>query len=256
MTPGTLFGLGVGPGDPELIPVKAVRILKQVDMVFTAASTKNDYSLAVSVARPHIPAGAVIQTLDFPMSRDKAVTADAWQRHAQRIAHVLEAGRSAVFLTLGDPLTYSTYSYILRRLQAGWPHLPLCTVPGITSYQAAAAAINRPLVEGGESLLILSGAHGCEKLLRMPQLPDNVVFLKAYRNVRGLCRIIENAGMLGGSVAVADCSRENQRIFSDLKELCRRPPNYWTLVIAKQHPEETPRPRSNDDQGHHEITSI
>jgi precorrin-2/cobalt-factor-2 C20-methyltransferase len=257
MTPGTLFGLGVGPGDPELIPVKAVRILKQVDLVFTAASARNDYSLAVAVARPYISAGTVIQKLDFPMSRDPAVTAGAWQRHAQRIADVLEAGRCAAFLTLGDPLTYSTYGYILRHLQAGWPHLSVCTVPGITSYQAAAAAINRPLVEGGESLLIMSGTHDCERRLRLTRRPDNVVLLKAYRNVRGLCRAIEDAGMLSGSVAVADCSRENQRIFPDLKELCSQPPNYWTLIIAKQNhqcPEATPVMNQKEGPNDHDIT--
>lgn len=235
MNTGTLFGIGVGPGDPELIPIKAVRILEQVDMVFTAASTKNDYSLAVDIARSYIPENTDIEKLDFPMSKDKTVMEKAWRSNAGRISQVLESGRSAAFLTLGDPLTYSTYGYVLRHLKAGWPHLAIRTVPGITSYQAAAAATNRPLVEGEQSLLIMSGVHGGRRLAKMPDKPDKVVFLKAYRNVSGICHALEDAHMLDGSVAVANCSRENEKIYDDLKVLGEKQPNYWTLIISGQN---------------------
>jgi precorrin-2/cobalt-factor-2 C20-methyltransferase len=106
------------------------------------------------------------------------------------------------------------------------------TLPGITSYQAAAAATNRPLMEGEQSLLIMSGVHGGQRLAGMLDKPDNVVFLKAYRNVAGICRALEDADMLAGSVAVADCSRENEKIYNDLKALGEQQPNYWTLIIA------------------------
>jgi precorrin-2/cobalt-factor-2 C20-methyltransferase len=237
MKTGTLFGIGVGPGDPELIPIKAIRILEQVDIVFTAASTKNDYSLAVEIARAHIPEKAAIEKLKFPMSKDRNVMEKAWHSNAGRIAEVLESGRSAAFLTLGDPLTYSTYGYVLRHLKAGWPHLVIQTIPGITSYQAAAAATNRPLVEGEQSLLIMSGVHGGQRLAGMPDKPDNVVFLKAYRNVTGICHALEDADMLAGSVAVVNCSREDQKIYNDLKALGKEQPNYWTLIIAGQEHE-------------------
>jgi precorrin-2/cobalt-factor-2 C20-methyltransferase len=234
MRPGTLFGIGVGPGDPELIPLKAVRLLQQVDRVFAAASTKNDYSLAVEIARPHLPQAMAIETLEFPMSKDRTVMAGAWHQNARRIADALIAGYSTAFLTLGDPLTYSTYGYILKHLQAQWPHLEVVTIPGITSYQAAAAAINRPLVEGEESLLIMSGVHGGERLRRMPVKPDNVVFLKAYRNVAGICSSLEAADMLSDGVAVANCSRKDEEIYRDLNLLKHQRPNYWTLIMARK----------------------
>jgi precorrin-2/cobalt-factor-2 C20-methyltransferase len=240
MTTGTLFGIGVGPGDPELIPLKAVRILKSIQLIFTAASSKNDYSMAVEIAKPHIPNRTTVQKLAFPMSREKAVIKQAWRKNARRVATALEAGLDAAFLTLGDPLTYSTYGYILRCLQAEWPHLTIHTVPGITSYQAAAAVTNRPLVEGEESLLIMSGVHGGQKLERMTEKPDNVVFLKAYRNVEGIRHALEDADMLTGSMAVTNCSREDEEIHKDLKILGQKPPNYWTLIIAGQHKNGTP----------------
>jgi precorrin-2/cobalt-factor-2 C20-methyltransferase len=234
---GTLFGIGVGPGDPELLPIKAVGILGRVDIVFTAASTRNDYSLAVETARPYIPARTPIEKLDFPMCASHPVKENAWRQHAARIAEVLEAGQSAAFLTLGDPLTYSTYGYVLRHLKKDWPHLPICTVPGITSYQAAAAAINRPLVEGEESLLILSGVHGGDRLRGLSHKPDNVVFLKAYRNIEGIRKALEDAGMADGSVAVANCCRHDQRVIEDIGALAQSEPNYWTLIIARNKQE-------------------
>jgi precorrin-2/cobalt-factor-2 C20-methyltransferase len=232
---GTLFGIGVGPGDPELIPVKATRILDQVDRVFTASSTRNNYSMAVDIARSYIPEDTPVETLAFPMSRDLSVKEDAWRQHARRIAGELENGLDVAFLTLGDPLTYSTYGYVLRHLQADWPHLPVVTIPGITSYQAAAAATNRPLVEGEESLLVLSGVDGGKWLKKTSKNPDNVVFLKAYRNVAGICRSLEAAGMDADSVAVANCSRDEEVVYRDLTVLEQQPPNYWTLIIAKQN---------------------
>jgi precorrin-2/cobalt-factor-2 C20-methyltransferase len=235
MTTGTLYGIGVGPGDPELLPLKAVRVLGEVAHVFTAASTKNDYSLAVEIVRAHIPPGTTVERLAFPMSRERSVMEHAWRRNASRIAAVLEQGRSAAFLTLGDPLTYSTYGYILRHLRVDWPHLAVRTVPGITSYQAAAAATNRPLVEGEEALLIVSGVHGGQRLLELNRPPENVVFMKAYRNMESVTAALENTGMLAGSLAVTHCSRENEQIHFDLHDLARQAPNYWTLVIAKRN---------------------
>jgi precorrin-2/cobalt-factor-2 C20-methyltransferase len=231
---GTLYGIGVGPGDPELIPVKATRILGEVDRIYAAASTRNDYSLAVTIAQSYIPEKTPIETLAFPMSRDLAVKEDAWQQHAERVSAVLEAGQNVAFLTLGDPLTYSTYGYLIRHLQADWPHLPIVTIPGITSYQAAAAATNDPLVEGEESLLILSGVDGGKWLQQRSDNPDNVVFLKAYRNVAGICQGLEEAGMYENSVAVANCSRNDEVVYKDLHVLQQQSPNYWTLIIGKQ----------------------
>ena len=113
---GKLFGVGVGPGDPELITVKAVRVIKEADIIFTAASTKNTYSMAVEIASPYISSSVPIEKLFFPMSKDVKEVATAWTRNARQIAEVLKQGKNAVFLTLGDPTTYSTFGYILRKM--------------------------------------------------------------------------------------------------------------------------------------------
>ncbi|MGD9367719.1 MAG: precorrin-2 C(20)-methyltransferase [Desulfobacteraceae bacterium] len=234
---GTLYGIGVGPGDPELIPVKAVNIIGTVGIIYTAASSKNDYSLAVEIARPYIPPSAAIHAMSFPMSKDPQVKQRAWQQHARQIVETLKSGQNAAFLTLGDPLTYSTYGYIVRHILEVWPQAPVVTVPGISSFQAAAAATNTPLVEGDESLLIVSGVHGGERLRALAASVENVVCLKAYRNMQSICDTLEETGLAQGSVSVANCSRKEEKIYYDLQALANERPNYWTLIIAKQQPD-------------------
>ena len=231
---GTLYGIGVGPGDPDLITIKAAKILNRVDIVFAAASTKNNHSLAVNIAREHIPESATVKMLRFPMSRDKNETRKAWKEHAHTIIAELEKGRNVAFLTLGDSMTYSTYGYVLKFVQTLAPHLDVQTVPGITSYQAAAARLNTPLVEGEESLMVVSGVKGGHRLRELCGKPENVVFMKAYRNVPDIHAAIEETGKYPKSVGIKSCGQLNEEIIDDIGELSRRKPDYWTLIISKQ----------------------
>jgi precorrin-2/cobalt-factor-2 C20-methyltransferase len=231
---GRLYGIGVGPGDPDLLTLKAVNVLQRVSVVFTAASTKNDYSLALEIARPHIPEDARVISLAFPMTQDIAAKQAAWAANADNVVEILQQGHDAAFLTLGDSLTFSTFGYLLRQIKERYPEVAVESVPGITSYQAAAAALNVPLVEGEESLLVLSGARGGQRLREQYHEADNVVFMKAYRNVPSICEALEEAGMLQHAAGVVSCSQPGQELVRDVSNLMGRKPNYWTLIIAKK----------------------
>lgn len=240
---GILYGIGVGPGDPDLITIKAAKILGRVQTVFAAASTKNHHSLAVNIARQHIPPGTTVKMLRFPMTRNKDETHKAWRANARIIIDELETGNSAAFLTLGDSLTYSTYGYIARCVQVMAPHIVIQTVPGIASYQAAAARLNTPLVEGEESLMVVSGAKGGDRLRELTAKPENIVFLKAYRNVEDIKGAIQEIGGYASCVGVKHCGHPNEEIVTDIEELSRRTPDYWTLIIAKQYSNNEPAER-------------
>ncbi|MGD9247909.1 MAG: precorrin-2 C(20)-methyltransferase [Desulfobacteraceae bacterium] len=232
---GTLYGIGVGPGDPELIPVKAVEILKNVDVIFAAASSKNNHSRAVNIAGAYIPAATRLQILPFPMCKDEAEKAAAWKSHAGSILAVLQDGLDAAFLTLGDPLTYATYGYILKSMQALAPHVRMVTVPGISSFQAAAARVNIPLVEGNESLTVVSGIEGGDAIRKLETGVDNLVIMKAYKNVEDITAALAESGRVETSVAVVNCSMENEKIIEDVRELNSTPPGYWTLILSKKN---------------------
>ncbi len=232
---GTFYGIGVGPGDPELITLKAVKILSRVDIVYAAASTKNNHSLAINIAKPHIPEHTAVKMLRFPMTRDKNETRNAWRTHAQTILEEIKCGKNVAFLTLGDAMTYSTFGYLMRHVQKIAPQVEIQTVPGITSYQAAAARLNTPLVEGEESLMVVSGAKGGNRLRELAGKPENVVFMKAYRNVGDIKNAIDEVGTYPSSVGIKHCSHPNEEIITDINELSERLPDYWTLIIAKQN---------------------
>ncbi len=240
---GILYGLGVGPGDPELITLKAARVLNSVDVVYAAASSKNSYSLAVSIARAHIPDLTPIHMLKFPMTADETERQAAWTANARIVIGEMEQGRKVAFITLGDSMTYSTYGYLLREVQRLAPHLPVISVPGITSYQAAAASLNTPLVEAEESLLVLSGAEGGDHLRRCAAAPDTVVFLKAYRNVEDIVEALDEAGRLESSVGVTRCSLPEQEVTRNLRQFAARRASYWTLILSrKPATDEVPQP--------------
>lgn len=231
---GTLYGIGVGPGDPELIPVKAVRILETVHVVFAAASSQKSRSLALNVARPHIPASTPIQMLPFPMSKDQAEVQNAWEMNTRTIIEALRQGRDAAFLTLGDSMTYSTYSHILNYMKKLAPEIPVVTIPGISSFQASAARLNTPLVEGDESLLVLSGIDGVNRYRELCGLVENIVFLKAYRNIADIVSALEDTGRISNSSGIRNCGLPEEEMIIDVRDLREKSPDYWTLIIAKQ----------------------
>jgi len=231
---GKLYGIGVGPGDPDLIPLKSVKILQKVDLIFAASSSKNNHSQAVNIAAPHIPESSRVIVLPFPMTKDMAAKKQAWEENAATIIAALEEGLHAAFLTLGDTMTYSTCGYIIQAVQALAPHIAIETIPGITSYQAAAATANTPLMEGEESLLILSGVQGGDNLRKNMNSAENVVFLKAYKNMDDIVASVEEAGLIENSYGIINCGLEDQEIVRDIRELQNRDPKYWTLIVAKK----------------------
>lgn len=230
---GKLFGVGVGPGDPELITVKAVRIIKEADIIFTAASTKNKYSLAVEIASPYISTSAPIEKLSFPMTKNVKEIETAWVQNAKQIANSLKQGKKAVFLTLGDPTTYSTFGYILKKMSCIMPEADIETIPGITSFHAASARLNRILVEGEESLLVTSGAFGGDRIRNVDGV-ENVAIVKAYKNIKDINKALKEAGLDKKCVAVSKCGRENEQIIENIEALEKRAPDYWTLILASK----------------------
>ena len=230
---GTLYGIGVGPGDPELITLKAVNRLRKVDVVCVAASTKNDFSLAQSIAAPHLRQGVEIIRLDFPMTRDEAVLAKAWRTNADIMAGLLAAGKDAAFLTLGDPLTYSTFGYLLRTLNGLLSEIPVQVIPGITSYQAAAAFTGRVLAESGESLAVVSGVAEEAELERILSAADSAVILKAYKNMPTIRRVLERLGLADSAVFVTRLGHEGEEVITGLNNVPDKP-SYFSLLLVRR----------------------
>jgi precorrin-2/cobalt-factor-2 C20-methyltransferase len=235
MTPkiGTLYGIGVGPGDPDLITLKAVKVLQRVPHIFASCSTKNNYSLALNIVRAHLN-GAGLEHLPFPMTREPQELQAAWDRNAHRVLEVLTAGQDAAFVTLGDPLTYSTFGYLLKTLKRLNPQVRIVTIPGITSYSAAAALTHIPLTEGEESFHLVSGALGAAKLREVIDKADNLVMLKTYRHFDEIYRALEELDLLDRATCVSRCGLEGETVVEDLSRLKGRPMPYLSMIIIKK----------------------
>lgn len=227
--PGTLYGIGVGPGSPDLITLRAVSVLRKTRVVLAASSTKNDYSTALEIARPHLPENAEVVRLAFPMTNDAETLARAWDKNARIAAARLEEGADAVFLTLGDPMIYSTFGYLMRTLAALFPHIPVSIVPGITSFQAAAAETRTVLCEKSENFLLLPGVLDASSLRDNLAFADNAAILKAYKTLPLIraalagetgrdALFVSRLGLAGETITPVDRAPES--------------PNYLSLVLA------------------------
>jgi len=233
---GTLYGIGVGPGDPELLTLKAVRILKEVSHVFAASSSSNDYSLARSIVGAHLPPETPVDHLAFPMTFNPERLEGAWQTNCEKIVEVLKQGKNVAFLTLGDPLTFSTFIYIMRKIRGKLPEVEIKAVPGITSFQAAAACANEPLAEGEEAIAILSGAKGGNRLKDVVEFADSVVLMKTYKRFPQILSQIKDEGLENHCCFVSRCGLDGEIVERDFEKLSTmEQPNYLSLMIIKKN---------------------
>ena len=228
---GTLYAVGVGPGAPDLITLRAARMLGEVPVILAAASPRNDASAALETARPHLRADARILRLDFPMTREQAELRAAWRRAAETTLGVLAAGEDAAFLTIGDPLIYSTFGYLLRTVRQLAPETRVKIIPGITSFQAAAARTETILCEGEESLRILPGIRRGEYLASELAGADMAVILKAYRNFPAIARALAATGRAGDALLASHVERPEEAVRRGVGEEDARPP-YMSLILS------------------------
>jgi precorrin-2/cobalt-factor-2 C20-methyltransferase len=232
---GTLYGIGVGPGDPELLTLKAVKALKRVEHVFAAASTKNDYSLAHEIVRSHLPPNTPLDQLAFPMTFDPNHLEDAWLANCEKVVEILKQGKNAAFLTLGDPLTFSTFIYLMRKIRKRLPEVAITVVPGITAFQAAAACALVPLAEGEEVITIISGAKGAGRLKDVIEVSDSVVLMKTYKHLPQILDQIADVGLQDNCCFISRCGLEGEIIEQDFNRLSQfKQPHYLSLMIVKK----------------------
>ena len=211
---GVVYGIGVGPGDPGLLTVSAVDALQNVGAVLAPAPRRGGESLALSIARTHLPEDCEVHTAHFPMTEDRDVLVAAWDEAAATLLRLAAAGASVAFITLGDAMLYSTWSYVLAALRRAAPDAPVATIPGVTAMAACAAAVGRPLAEGREPLLVWPDEPPADAAALLALAP-NIVFMKADRHLEALADVAERTG--AEAVAVRRASQAGARTTSDLR---------------------------------------
>lgn len=194
-TRGKFYGVGVGPGEPGLLPLIAWETLKQCDLILVPRATSLNYSAAWRALPPGEIPEDHFREIEFLMDTDRDILRKHYARLAQTLADELNAGKNVAYLTLGDSLTYSTYIYTLHALLARVPDLQYRTFPGITSYCALAAETNWPLGEGKEKVLILPCPDEMTELRTAIELHDVVVLIKIGKRLPDVLRLLNELGI-------------------------------------------------------------
>ncbi|HWQ30633.1 MAG TPA: precorrin-2 C(20)-methyltransferase [Negativicutes bacterium] len=213
-----LYGIGIGPGDKELLTLKAYRLIRTCDYVFVPESRGE--SLATLITHEYIKDKKVV-SLSFPMGEDNSRN---YRDAARIIDDTLKEEEAGVFLTLGDPMTYSTYAYLMRELEAAGINTE--TIPGITSFNAAASILGLPITVKGESFYLADGDLDEEILNRV----NSVCILKVARNKESIINKLEKHGF--DYTYVKRCTQKNQRLIRDRAEILEDQ-DYMSLIFAR-----------------------
>lgn len=230
----TVYAVGVGPGDPELLTRKAERILRSVDVILAPVSNPSEASVALGTIREFIDAERQeIIVHQFPMTSDKSRLIPAWQEAASLIAAHAEAGRSVAFITIGDPLFYSTFIYLLRILREQWSHLPIEIIPGISSINAAASEAALPLVEGDEKMVVIPATAGIEQIAAALNHYETVVLLKVKPLYAEIIELLRTSDRARSTVFVERVGTPRQKVLIDFNEIAAYSPDYLSLMIIK-----------------------
>ncbi|MDE6998495.1 MAG: precorrin-2 C(20)-methyltransferase [Oscillospiraceae bacterium] len=204
---GTLYGVGVGPGDPELLTLKAQRVLSQADVIAVpdkGAGEKTALNIIGNLAE-----GKPLLYCSAPMVRDPVQLEAAYTENAEKIAALLDDGKTVAFITLGDPSVYSTYLYIHRRVLAMGYEARI--IPGVPSFCAVAAALGEGLCEGSDRLLIVPASH--QDIGDCLTVDANYVFMKAGREIGKLRDTLAAHGLLDRAAMVENCGMETERVY-------------------------------------------
>lgn len=232
MDRGILYGVSVGPGDPELLTIKAVRIIQEADVIAVPESAPGRMT-ARDICGEHLRDKELL-VCRTPMTRDAAVLADAHRQLADRICAVLDRGRSVAYLCLGDVGIYSTFSYVRDLVEARGHRTE--AVPGVTSFCAAAATLGTALCAESECLTIApsSSAYLDDAL----DLPGPTVIMKPGRSLAALRERLSAHGRLDDARVVCRCGMPDEQVFERLED-CPDDAGYLSVVIAGGP---TPRP--------------
>ncbi|MFA7404104.1 MAG: precorrin-2 C(20)-methyltransferase [Pelobacteraceae bacterium] len=230
----TVYAVGVGPGDPELLTRKAERVLRSVDVVLAPVSNPSEASVALGTIREFIDENRQeIVVHQFPMTSDQSRLIPAWQEAASLIAAHAEAGRSVAFITIGDPLFYSTFIYLLHILREQWPQLPIEIIPGISSISAAAAVAALPLVEADEKMVVIPATAGIEQIKAALSSYETVVLLKVKPLFSAIIDLLRSTGREQKTVFVERVGSSRQKVLTDFSEIVAHTPDYLSLMIIK-----------------------
>ncbi len=229
---GTFYGIGVGPGDPELVTIKASKALRKVKFVFEATSYAGKDSIAGRIAKKYYSKSAKFMSLVFPMVKDERTKTLAWKKNAGLVAEKLLAGHDCAFVTIGDPMIYSTCSYLLAELRKLVPKLRSEIIPGITSFQTAAAKSQEPLVEDRETMTVVPSFSSDALKDLKKHSSGTLVLMKAFRTKKEITAYIRKNRC--EAIFASKLCLKGELVTTDIDLAESSPEEYLSLFIIRK----------------------
>lgn len=233
MNKGSLYGVSLGPGDPDLITLRAWSLLNSGRRWAYPVRKRGGDSYARDIAnRAELPIPDNALELQFPMTRDTIILAKYWLRAAETVRELLDTGEDIVFLVEGDASTYSTFSHLARTLKAIDPQARVDVIPGVSSYHAAAAKLHTPLADTDDTFAILPAAYGIDTIASMIPQFDTLILLKVKPLLDDIIDLLEREGLLQYARFIEKVGAPQERIVEDVASLRDQKVNYLSLLLV------------------------
>ncbi|PLR80386.1 precorrin-2 C(20)-methyltransferase [Bacillus canaveralius] len=231
---GTLYGLGVGPGDPELITVKAFRKLKESPVIAYPKKQKGSKSYAQRIIDVYFqPDEKEMLDLVFPMTKDVKTLERKWSETVESVWEKLQEGKDVAFVTEGDPLLYSTFIHMMRLMQELHPEVPIEVVPGISSINGAASRLGIPLADGDEHVAIVPARNDYEAMKKVIEDHDCVIFIKVAKVIDLMLSVLRELNLLHKASVVTKVTSDEEIIWK-AEELEGAELEYLTLMVVRK----------------------
>lgn len=229
---GTFYGIGVGPGDPDLLTVKAIKAIKETDFLIAPKTEKKEGSVALSIAQPYLKSDVKIIYQVFPMVKDFAESPEVFIENKNEIMSILNQGKNVAFLTIGDPMFYSTYIYIFKLLSE--ENVKIETIPGVPAFLAIASSIGKPVAYGNDILTIIPATAQMNEIDAALENANTTVLMKVYKNFEEVVNTLENHNMAQQSVLVSRCGLPDEKIINDISKYKHEKLNYLSTIITRK----------------------
>ena len=237
----TLHCVGCGPGDPDLLTLKAINIIKNADVIFTPTARENKPSVALSIVEKFLPKETEIRQLIFPMVKDYEKLREYWKSNAKEIADAVRNRKKAVFLTVGDPSLYSTWIHIHKEMCKTHKDIEIEIVPGITSIFSFSAEIKTPIGEGEEIIGIIPACYNLDRLKIAAECCDTLVFLKDGRYFDNVIDILMDSSFpedsdifIAQDVSTDVETLQKRKLVDVAKNKNENNDKYFSIMIAKK----------------------
>ncbi|MDM5212810.1 precorrin-2 C(20)-methyltransferase [Peribacillus sp. RS7] len=231
---GTLYGLGVGPGDPELITVKAFRVIQESPVIAYPKKRKGSKSYAHRIVEVYIrPEEKDMLGLVFPMTKDQAILDREWNGTVEKVWQKLYEGKDVAFVTEGDPLLYSTFIHMMKLMQELHPEVEIKTVPGISSFNGSASRLGIALADGDDHVAIVPARDDYEAMKKAIEDHDAVVFIKVAKVIDLMITVLKDLDLLEKASVVTKVTSDEEVIWK-VSELEGLELEYLTLMVVRK----------------------